>query len=189
MSDKLKKAFLMGERIYLKPLEKEDLKGPYRSWINDPEITRYLTAGTFPITDEELEAYLQKHLNSNNSILFGIVEKESGKHIGNVRIYLIDWVNRTASRGIMIGDKSAWGKGYGLEVMNLISEYAFERLNLNKLKGGAICGNKGASRVSEKAGYKKEGVLREEFYRDGTYHDFDFYGLTRSDYLASKKKK
>ncbi len=186
MSKETDKIFLTSDRLYLRPLERQDLKGPYRKWINDPEITRYMMAGTYPVTDDQMESYYDAHVKSKNAMLFAIVEKETNRHIGNARIYLIDWVNRTVSRGIMIGDKKAWGKGYGLEVINLLSEYSFMKLNLNKLKAGAIAGNAAIRRVNEKAGYKMEGVHRQEFFRDNTYHDYEYWGLTKEDYLAKK---
>lgn len=189
MSKKPKKVFLMGDKIYLRPFERADLDGGYRQWINDPEVTRFLEVGSFPVTDGDLEAYFDRHADSKHSVLFAVVEKESDKHIGNARVYNINWVNRTASRGLMIGDKACWGKGYGLEVLKLMSKYAFEYLNLNKLKAGAISGNAAVSRINEKAGYKKEGELREEFFRDGAYHNFDFWGMTRGDYEEKKNKE
>jgi RimJ/RimL family protein N-acetyltransferase len=188
MSQKMEKVFLEGKRVYLRPLEREDLAGDYRNWINDHNVTRYIEAGTFPLTDDELESFFEFNLKSPNNILFAIVEKKTGRHIGNAQIKNINWVHRTASRGILIGEKSCWGKGYGLEVANLLAEYAFERLNLNKLKSSTCAANAAVQKLNERAGYTLEGEAREEFFCDGKYYNRANWGLLRSEHLANKKK-
>ena len=109
--------------------------------------------------------------------------------IGTARVHSIDWVARKAYRGIMIGDRSCWGKGYGLEVINLISQYAFEYLNLNRLKSPTIADNVGVNKVNERAGYTQEGIGRQEYFRDGKYHDSVYWGLLKADYMKMKQAK
>lgn len=188
MSKEFEKQFLIGEKVYLRPFEREDIRGPYRQWINDFEITRYLTAGAFPYSDEELDAYFDDNLKDRNAVFFAIVEKNSHKIVGTTRIHSINWIHRNALRGIMI-DKQYWGKGYGSEAICLISVYAFEKLNLNKLKSHAFDDNIGVHKVNEKAGYKKEGTAIEEIFRDGQYHKIIYYGLLKSDFMKKQKKK
>ena len=182
-----KKPFLESEEIYLREFQKEDIYNGYQDWINDPDVNNFLDVGSFPQPLESLENYYNAHIDNKNIVMFAIIEKETGKHIGNARVYGIKWVHRCGSRGIMIGDKSAWGKGYGLQVINLVSKYAFEILNLNKLSSVTVGGNVGIHKVNERAGYKKEGVIRELFYRDGKYYDAYYYGLTKTDYCENIK--
>jgi len=119
------KIFLEGTKVYLRAFEKDDLDGDYRKWINDPEVTHYLQVGTFPQTDDDLRAYYERSSSSSTEVFFAIIEKESSKHIGNAQIYNINWIHRSALRGIMIGDKNCWGKGYALEVIQLLNTYTF----------------------------------------------------------------
>ncbi len=182
----MSKAFITGEHVYLRPVERDDLCGSYREWINDPEVVNFLATGAYPQTDDELIRYYEANINSRSQVIFAIVEKDSDTHIGNARIYGIDWLNRKAHRGIMIGEKSCWSKGYGREVINLLSVYAFETLNLRKLSSTTVGKNAGIIKVNESCGYRQEGVLREEFYRDGKYYDVVYWGFLRSEYLARK---
>lgn len=184
MSENLQKAFLVGQKVYLRPLEREDLKGDYRNWVNDHEITRYIEAGTFPLADDDLQTFFEENLHSPNSVLFAIVEKETNKHIGNAQVKNINWLHRTAGRGIMIGNKSCWGKGYGLEVVNLLNKYIFEYLNLNKFKSSTCADNIAVQRINERAGYELEGTGRQEFFYDGTYHDRVYWSILKSEYMA-----
>ncbi|MEM6581673.1 MAG: GNAT family protein [Pseudomonadota bacterium] len=185
---KNKKLFLEGERIYFRGFEREDVQGEYRNWINDGEVTQYIKVGTYPQTDAALIDYCEKELGSSNSVLFAIIEKESGNHIGNSHIYDIDWVTRTALRAVVLGDKSCWGKGYALEVIQLLNRYGFEYLNLNKLISSTCSDNEAIQRLNTKAGYVKEGVGRQEFFRNGRYYDRIYWGMLRSEYDALKEQ-
>lgn len=182
------KPFLEGEKVYLRPLEREDLKGPYRNWINDHEVTRFIEAGNFPLTDEGMADFYEKNIKSPNSALFAIVEKSSGKHIGNAQVKDINWINRNATRGILLGDKTCWGKGYGFEVAQLLGAYAFERLNLNKLTSITIDGNEAVQKLNKRLGYTLDGRLREEFYCDGKYYTKAVWSILRSDYMGLKEE-
>lgn len=188
MKPKNPKTFLKGEQIHLRPFEREDLNGDYRQWINDPEITHFLQVGTFPQTDDELRAYYEKCLNSNTVVFFAVIETKTGKHIGNAQIYDINWIHRTALRGIVLGDKNCWGKGYALEMIKLLNTYAFELLNLNKIISSTCVDNVAVQKLNAKAGYTNEGVGRQEFYRDGVYYDRVYWGMLKSEYLAQKDK-
>ncbi len=185
----MSKKFISGENVYLRPFERQDLEGPYREWINDPEVVHFLASGTWPQTDDALNAYYESNIANDRQVLFAIVEKSSDRHIGNARIYSIDWVNRKAHRGIMIGNKDCWSKGYGSEVINLLSVYAFETLNLRKLSSTTVGDNIGIIKVNEYCGYEKEGRLREEFFRDGIYNDVVYWGLLKNKYLELKSQK
>jgi len=180
------KRYLEGENIYFRGFERSDLDGEYRNWINDSEVTHYIKVGSFPQTDDGLRSYYEREEAGNNSVLFAIIEKSSGNHIGNSHIYDIDWVHRTALRAVVLGDKSCWGKGYALEVIRLLNRYAFETLNLNKLISSTCSDNEPIQRLNQKAGYTREGVGRQEFYRDGRYYDRIFWGLLKSEYMAQK---
>ena len=182
-----KKIFLEGDKIYVRGFERSDLSGDYRNWINDVEVTHYLKVGTYPQTDDDLVAYFEKEIDSSNSVLFAIIEKESGKHIGNSHIYDIDWVHRSAFRAVVIGDKSCWGKGYAFNCMQMMNLYAFEFLNLNKLISSTCSSNLAIQILNEKLGCTREGVGRQEVFRDGQYYDRIYWGILKSEYMAQRR--
>ncbi len=88
----------------------------------------------------------------------------------------------------MIGDKEFWGKGYALDIIQLLNLYGFEYLNLNKIISSTVTDNEAVQKLNIKAGYTKEGIGRQEFYRDGKYYDRVYWGLLKSEYLAQKNK-
>ena len=79
----------------------------------------------------------------------------------------------------MIGDPAYHGKGYGTDAIRTLCKFGFEELNLHKLKAVVFAFNEGALRCYEKCGFEREGLLKEEIYREGAYHDVVMMGLRR----------
>lgn len=175
-------AFLIGEKLYLRPLEESDIGEEYRSWLNNREVTRYLETGRFPVTSSDLRKYLERFQNSTTDVIFAIIAREAGQHIGNVTLNRINWIHRTADTGLMIGRKEFWGKGYAFEAWSLTLDYAFEHLGLRKIIAGAVVDNLASIHVLKKLGFKVEGTLRQEFLLDGEYRDAIRMGLFRSEF-------
>lgn len=174
--------FLSGSQIYLRPLRREDLNDNYLYWLNAPEITRYLESGTFPTTYEELEHFYEGIIGSSNQVLLAIIDRGSDKHLGNVKLGPINWVHRNTVFGILIGDENFWGKGIATECTNLVVEYAFNTLNLNRVELGVYAEHLSAIRVYEKMGFQIEGRSRESLFHEGMYKDRISMGLLKSDY-------
>jgi [ribosomal protein S5]-alanine N-acetyltransferase len=180
--------FLAGSQVYLRALERADLNETYLAWLNDPEVTRYLETGVFPSTLEDLEKFYETVTGSRSQVILAIVDKKSDRHIGNVKLGPIDWIHRRAVFGILIGEKKFWGRGIGEEVTRLMVEYAFQRLNLNRVTLGVTAEHQPAVRCYEKVGFRVEGRIREDLFKDGEYKDRLWMGLLRSEYLAAQKK-
>lgn len=178
----MRRAFLIGERLYLRVLEDADIREEYLSWLNDTEVTRYLGVGKFPSTPETLRKYVENLRSSMTDLIFAIVDRETEQHIGNVTLNRIDWIHRTADTGLMIGQKDFWGKGYAFEVWSLLIDYAFQRLGLRKIIAGAVADNVASIVTLEKLGFKVEGRLREEYFIEGEYRDGVRLGLLREEF-------
>jgi len=181
-------AFISGSKIYLRPLERSDLNERYLNWLNDPEVTRYLETGTFPTTIQDLEKFYAKVTGSSTEVIFAIADRKSHKHIGNAKLGPIQWVHRRAMFGILIGDKEFWSKGIGEEVTRLMVEYAFDRLNLNRICLAVFEEHKAGVKCYEKVGFKIEGCFREEMFRQGSYKNRLWMALLRSEYEANPRR-
>ena len=178
-------AFLRGERVYLRPLERADLNETYLGWLNDAEVTRYLETGLFPSTMPDLEKFYEGVTNSRTDVIFAIMDRKSQRHIGNAKLGPISWVHRRALFGIMIGEKDFWGQGIGKEVTRLVVEYGFQRLNLNRIGLAVFAEHESAVRCYQSVGFKVEGKFREEMFSEGLYKDRLWMGLLRSEYRPS----
>jgi len=180
------KAYLRGSKVYLRPLERADLNETYLGWLNDHEVTRYLEAGAFPETMQDLEKFYQGVTGSRSEVIFAIADSKSHRHVGNVKLGPINWVHRRAMFGIMIGEKKFWGRGIGKEATRLVVEYGFQRLNLNRIGLGVLAAHEAAIRCYQAVGFKTEGRFREEMFSDGTYQDRLWMGMLRSEYKVGQ---
>jgi len=187
LADKM--AFAEGSLVILRPLQRADINERYLSWLNDPEVTRYTETGTFPSTAEDLENYYRSVTGSKNDVMLAVVDKKSGRHIGNVKLGPIQWVHRRATFGILIGEKDFWGKGVGLEATRLMVEYGFQRLNLHRIDLGVFAEHEAAVKCYEQAGFRVEGRMREDLFLDGEYRDRLRMGLLRSEYKPENAGK
>jgi RimJ/RimL family protein N-acetyltransferase len=106
--------------------------------------------------------------------------------IGAAGLHEVDFKNRHAAFGLSLGDKEEWGKGYGTEATALVVKYAFETLNLNRVWLHVFEYNERAVRVSEKTGFRHEGVLRQDTYREGRYWNTHVMAILREEWEASE---
>ncbi len=170
---------LKDERVRLRAIEREDISHFLR-WLNDPEVTRYLTI-FMPLSRGEEERWFEQQLQDRNRKVLAI-ETEDGETIGNIALEEIDWKNRKATLGIVIGEKGRWGQGYGTEAIRTLLRFAFEELNLNRVSLAVFDFNERARRCYRRCGFQEEGVLRQAHYTEGRYHDVILMAILREDW-------
>lgn len=163
---------LIGEKILLRPLLKEDKTRTYL-WRNDPFIKKATMMHPFPITESVEEEWFNSIMASkkNDVIYFGIVEKAGNELIGYVLLNKINYISGTCGLGLVIGNSASRGKRLGKDVLELITRYAFEVLNLRKITLEVSEGNKQAIRLYEGFGFVQEGRLKEHFFSEGSLED------------------
>lgn len=181
--------FLTGEKIILKQVEIKDLKKMSKlavKWVNDGVVTYYLFTGQTPKNSEQIFNDFKKLLDSHENVIFLVVDKKTKKPIGYAGLYEINMTARKAEFRVFILEKSFWGKGLGTEVTELLTFYGFDRLNLNRIYLGFTADNKGAGKAYEKAGFKKEGILRQDIYRNSQYYDSVRMAILRVEYYKKQ---
>ena len=159
---------LVGENIYLSPMNTEDYE-KFTEWMNDFDTTDYLGRSCFNTTLEGEKEYLEKH--AKGEMQFMIVRLEDDIAIGTISLDNICNINRRATLGIFIGDKSGRNKGYGTEAIRLMLDYGFNYLNLNNIKLDVLEFNKRALACYKKCGFKEYGRRRKANFLNGKYYD------------------
>ena len=175
----LRRRFMIaGESVILRALETEDLDRCFR-WMNDPQIVRTLKS-RYPIPFFKEAEWLEGAVRSSSDERhFAIEKRDSREHIGNASIHGIDWVSRRAKFGLFIGEPSAWNKGFGGDAIRALVRFAFDEMNLAKLRIDIFDYNERARHLLESNGFVQEGKLVREFYREGAYHDIVIYSVFR----------
>jgi RimJ/RimL family protein N-acetyltransferase len=149
---------LAGAKCYLSPCSAEDAE-IWAQWDNDLEVA--LPLGDEAYTPYPLEREKRGLEDSMKSHIFTIVDRKSSKPIGRCLLFDLDWINRKAMMGIVIGEKSHWSKGYGEEAVRLLLDYAFHLLNLNSIMLGTFSFNERGLKCFQKAGFQEIGRRRQ----------------------------
>ncbi|MDR2514505.1 MAG: GNAT family N-acetyltransferase [Christensenellaceae bacterium] len=179
---------IAGERIYLSPINEEDLP-LYTRWMNDPETTESLgmKRSVFSLAQEK-EA-LQSMARSETEKHFAIVLREGNRLIGGISLQNLQPFNRRAEVGIFIGEEEDRGKGYGMEAMRLLLGFAFLTLGLHSVSLSVFAFNARAIAAYKKVGFKKCGQRREAHFADGAFHDILTMDILAHEFLAENPAK
>ncbi|MEN6368221.1 MAG: GNAT family protein [Thermotogota bacterium] len=172
--------FLVGECVYLRPLDEADLDRCMR-WINDPDLLPFLMRRT-PMSRSAEREWLLEQGRSETSFSLAIVLKDGDRHIGNVGLHGIHPFNHSAEFGIFLGEADAREKGYGTEAARLLLEHGFRELGLHRIQLHVYAFNARARRAYEKLGFHVEGTKRDAYYRGGRYHDVIVMSILESEW-------
>ncbi len=160
-----------GEKVRLVPLDKERHFDNAVLWLNDPDLTRWLLVGDFPISRLKEEEWFAKMMQGSETEIGFAVETLSGEHVGFSGIHRIQWQHRTGVTGTLIAPEANWGKGYGADSIRVRTRYAFEVLGLRLLLSEALQGHERSIRALTKAGYQRAGVLPGRYWKRGAFRD------------------
>jgi RimJ/RimL family protein N-acetyltransferase len=166
----------------LRPLEMNDLDN-MMTWVNDPTVIGNFQNFKMPISRDDEAKYLEKLLASEIDKTFA-VEAEDGKYIGNIGINQIHWPSRNARLSLIIGNKNYWGKGYAQSALQEVIRLSFDHYNLHKLWLIVWEENKKAQHIYKKVGFQEEGVLRDEYFHKGVFHNMIRMSILENEYRA-----
>jgi RimJ/RimL family protein N-acetyltransferase len=156
----------------------------YRSWLANPEVTRYLLV-RFPPSQKQEEEWYERQAASEANVIWAIVHEAQA--IGTTALHNVDWINRHATSGMLIGDRSQWGKGYASQAVALRTAYAFQDLGLERLESESFTVNTPMHRALEKVGYRKIGLKQHYVYRGGVWYDAFIFELLRDEWQERQR--
>lgn len=160
---------IAGKFVGLRAIESEDAENIV-SWRNLEDVSSEMFSLRGPTMDEH-QKWFRCYKENLNRHEFMIIVLDTGEAIGTVGLSDINPFHRKAEYGILIGAQSQRGKGYAREATELILNYAFNTLRLQKVSLRVFSDNYKAIRLYESAGFQKEGLLRSEFLKDGSFRD------------------
>ena len=179
---------IQGKHVTLRAVEQEDVPLLHK-WANDPEIWYMLGGWHFPCNLESTQKWFESLRSDHLNQRFVIDTPDLGV-IGSANLVDIDWKNRTAFHGMMLGDKEIRGKGFGVDSVMAVMKYAFEELDLERLDGSMIEYNAASLKLYlDKCGWKEEGRQRAWYFRQNRRWDRILVGVTKADYFDLIKQK
>lgn len=173
------------ERLTLRRFEYTDDDAMLKNWIADEKVQSMYSEPVYT-TKEAVNELLDKYISSyekNDYYRWAIIEKTSGKCIGQIAFFLVDSKNHFAEIEYCIGSDFQC-KGFATEATKAIIRYGFEKINLHKIQICTKTINKPSKRVIEKCGFTYEGTLRDYFYFNGDYVGRLYFSMLRDEFEA-----
>lgn len=180
---------LFGKNVKLRPLRFGDENLFFR-WRNDLDYIALTKSFRLPKHEATEKDWLASVMadKSNKSVIFIIESLSDAEAAGFVQLSRIDWISRNCLFGIALPEKDFQGRGFGSEAMQLIFDYAFKTLNLNKISLEVVAFNENSIHLYEKAGFEREGVLKKHYFWNDAFHDVLIYGLFKENFLTDAGK-
>jgi RimJ/RimL family protein N-acetyltransferase len=167
-------------RLHLEPFSERHLSDQYVRWLNDPEVVRFSEQRHRRHTRESAAAYMRSFEGTANC-LWAIVTKEpENLHVGNISAS-VDPENGVADIGLLIGEKSRWGRGFGTEAWTAVCRFLIDQKSIRKVSAGAAVANRGMLEIMRRAGMKEDGVRARHLVIDGQELDVVHMALFRSN--------
>ena len=178
---------IKGRKVTLRAIEWEDLN-LLQNWSNDPEINYMLGGWHFPSSKKDQEKWYDSLSGNSLNQRFAIDTIDLGL-IGMANLVDLNWKDRNAVHGMLLGNEEARGQGFGIDTVMAINRFAFEELGLNRMDTTIISYNDPSIGVyTKKCGWKIEGVKKNYYFRKNQWWDQLVVGITRDDYFELLKE-
>lgn len=165
--------------ISLRPMTNEDTDRIV-AWRNSDAVRRNFIYQE-PFTREGHENWIRTRVETGQVVQMIICDITDGRPLGSVYIRDIDRQHKKAEYGIFIGEEDARGRGIGTAAAKLMLQYCFGEAGLHRVYLRAFADNLPAVRSYEKAGFAREGLLREDVCIDGQYRDIVWMAALNPD--------
>jgi len=177
---------ILGQKVTLRAIERSDLS-LLQSWGNDQDIQFNLGSWHFPLSAEDLTRWFEGFRNDSCDQRF-VIDTEDHGPIGMTNLVSINWKDRNAFTGSVIGDTTMRRRGYGRDALQTLMRYAFEELGLERLDTTIIAHNVASLGLyTDACGWTEEGRKVRAFFRRDQYWDNVILGITRDQYRALKE--
>jgi ribosomal-protein-alanine N-acetyltransferase len=160
---------IRGSKVLLQPFCLKDITESYIAWLNDPMVVRFSNQRFLTHDRSNCLRYLDSFSGTDNLYL-SVRRLDTGQTIGTMTAYLSNY-HGTVDVGILIGDTSIWGKGYGQDAWKAFVNWLLAQDSIRKLTAGTLAGNRAMIRIIEQSGMQLEAVRKCQEIVDGVPQD------------------
>lgn len=168
---------IQGAMVLLRPFCRDDITDDYIGWLNDPAVVRFSNQRLAKHDRVSCLRYLSDFSGGDNLFL-SIRRLDTGRAIGTMTAY-VSTHHGTVDVGLMIGDKSVWGRGFGLDAWNSLTSWLLSQSTIRKLTGGTLACNMAMVRIMERTGMQLEGVRKAQEIVEGLPQDVLYFAKFR----------
>jgi len=169
---------LRTDRFTLRPLGAND-SADFLAHLSDPAVVRFMDIEPLRHLEEALSiiAWAQTIRAAGAGVRWAIRDRVSGGFVGSCGFNSLVW--ERGCRGEVAYDvtRPLWGLKVMDEVLPVVLGFGFRGLGLRRIEAMVTAGNHPSSRLLERHGFEREGVLREHGYWKDQFWDQEVYGL------------
>ena len=169
------------ERLQIVPFSEEHLTTRYLSWLNDSQVMRYSEQRHSNHTIESCREYWLTFSETANHFWSIVVREVRQGYIGTMTGY-VDSEHLVADVGILIGERTSWGKGYGSEAWIAVCNYLLDEGGMRKVTAGTLSPNAAMLGVMRRAGMVEDGRRVRQCLFEGCEVDVVYTALFREDW-------
>jgi [ribosomal protein S5]-alanine N-acetyltransferase len=167
-------------RLTLRPFDlSRHLKPRYVAWLNDADVVRYSEQRHRTHSLESCRTFVSGFADGPGR-LWAIEQTDGARHIGNIHAD-IDPANRLADVAILIGERSVWGQGFGLEAWNAVLDWLLNEAGIRKVVAGCMLDNMAMRSIMRASGMVDDGQRKGHYLLDGKPQDIVFSARFQQD--------
>lgn len=175
-------------QLILRKIEPEDATNLFE-FLSDIAVNQYMINNPYEniVQVQRLINGMQQCFESKQKIRWGIAKKGINKIIGYCGYHAFNELNLTGEINFCLS-KAHWGQGIMTEAIGAMVHFGFEKLQLNRIEAKVMPQNTSSFKVLEKAGFQKEGLIRQGLLKNHTFHDLCLYSILKNDHCAESSQ-
>jgi [ribosomal protein S5]-alanine N-acetyltransferase len=173
---------LRTERLVLRPVTESDGEGLFGIFGND-EVTEYYAWETFTSVEQghALAARSAEMVRRREAIRWGLLLPSAPHIVGTCGYTRWDTSNHFAILGYDLA-RPYWRQGLMSEAVAAVLRLGFEQMGVHRVEATVMHGNTASATLLHRAGFAREGVLRERILKRGTFRDLWMFGITEAEW-------
>jgi RimJ/RimL family protein N-acetyltransferase len=182
------KELFRGELVRLTSEEPDTYARMEVGWQRDSEFVRLAGGDLGMSSEKKIKEWAEKKIEKGpqpERYSFSVRTLAEDQFIGFLGLW-VDLIHSEVWLGVGIGEREAWNKGYGTDLMKISLRYAFLELGAQRVSLGLHEYNPRALRTYEKAGFQMEGRTRKDVQREGKRTDTLWMGILREEWFAQQ---
>ncbi len=179
---------LMGRRVLLRE-PREDDAVPVYELVRDAEVTRFLAIDP-PGSPDDTRYFIERcheYRRQDREYVFVVADVATDEPMGVTSLRHLDRQMKTAQVGTWVARRH-WGRGINAEAKQLLLDFAFGALKLHRIEARIAVDNHRSRRAFERLGGRREGLLRESFFKNGVYYDQDLFVVLEQDWRKRDRR-
>lgn len=171
---------LIGKSVNLRALSESDLPR-LQHWRNNEEFRKFFREFKELTLQHQKNWFERFVVNDDRTLMFGIEDSTTGELLGVCGLCYINYIHRYADLSLYIGKDNIYidpeEGGFAWDTMQLLCEYAFDRLNLHKIWCEIYEFDEKKHKLFENFGLHRDGVLRDNYFYDGKYQNSHIFSI------------